>query len=70
MAIEIDNAQTFQNRNALGQFPSKCRFVSRIRVHSALQLFTNSRLPIITAALPTTRIELHWDTRPLGLESR
>ncbi len=35
MAIEIDNAQMFQNRNALGQFPSKCRFVSRIRVHGS-----------------------------------
>jgi len=35
MAVEIDNAQAFQNRNALSQFLSERRFVSLIRVHGS-----------------------------------
>ena len=35
MAVEIDDTQTFQNRNALGQFLSERRFAALIRVHGS-----------------------------------
>jgi len=35
MAVEIDNTQTFQDRNALRQFLSERRFVSLIRLHGS-----------------------------------